>query len=172
MDHPPTAAEAPEFDALVEEAADTLRRGQVDLLTHFWRLGELFARFQTAAAEGRFPGRTARSFAEALRDHGQEATVAQLQLAQRIYDRYKADDLAGLVGKGFTVSHLKTLLPLDEALREKLEQQAVGEDGRAPRASPPWPRPPSPTRCPRLPRRASPTATPPWPRPSSTTAGR
>lgn len=125
------AAEQPDFDLLVAEAADTLRRGQIDLLTHFWRLGELFARFQVAAAEGRFPGRTARSFAEALRGHGQEATVAQLQLAQRIYDRYQQDEIAALVGKGFTVSHLKTLLPLDEALRERLEQEAVGEDGRA-----------------------------------------
>lgn len=130
MDHPPAASEAPEFDALVAEAAATLRRGQIDLLSHFWRLGELFARFQIAAAEGRCPGRTARSFAEALRNHGQEATVAQLQLAQRIYDRYKADELAALVERGFTVSHLKTLMPLDEALREKLEQEAVGEDGR------------------------------------------
>lgn len=113
------------FERLVAEAAATLRQGQSDLLGHFWRLGELVDRLQREA-----PERTLRHFAAGLRDAGQDVSAAQLQQAKRIFDRYQAEELPTLVERGFTITHLKALLPLDEALRERVEQAAVGDDGR------------------------------------------
>ena len=120
----------PVFAALVEDTVAALRRGQEDLLGHYWALGELTARFSTEADAGKLGPLTLRAFAEGLRDRGQDVSVTQLTQAKRIFDRYRREDLPALIGKGFTVSHLKALLPLPDQVREAVEAKVVDDSGR------------------------------------------
>jgi len=120
----------PAFNSLVDETVAALKRGQQGLLSHYWELGGLVARFTSEAESGRLGHLTLRAFAEGLRDRGQEVSVTQLTQARRIHDRYQQSDLPELIAKGFTISHLKALLPLPEGIRETVEANTTDDQGR------------------------------------------
>jgi hypothetical protein len=136
MDHPPSATATvygtgwkADYQALVGETVACLRRGQSDLLEHYWTLGELYTRFLTGVENRAFGDLDAKSFVQSLQEQGLEIGVANLQQAKRIHDHYQREALPGLVARGLTVSHLKALLPMDEALRGQVEERIRREDG-------------------------------------------
>jgi hypothetical protein len=113
----------PEVQALVERTVAVLRKGQADLLDHYWQVGACFAKFLTLAAKGGAGTVTVRDFAAALTRAGQECAPSTLHLAKRIHDTYDRAALPGMVARGLSVTALKALLPLEEGLRAKVEEK-------------------------------------------------
>jgi hypothetical protein len=112
-----------EVKTLVERTLAVLRKGQADLLDHYWQVGACFARFLNLAARGGAGTVTVRDFAAALTRAGQDCSPSTLHLAKKIHDTYDRAALPGMVARGLSVTHLKSLLPLDETVRAKVEER-------------------------------------------------
>lgn len=121
-----------QYIVLLDKMAECVRSTERSALCHYHALGKLFSTFLENGK--RYGNRTAEKLAEDLQTRGIiGATVDARRLlywAKNISDRYPdVATLGSMVEHGFTLTHAKLLLVLDEAAVKTIETQLVSETG-------------------------------------------
>lgn len=119
------------FLTKIQDCARSIERSR---LLSVWDLGSMVHAFFEAQDRAIYGSRTIHTLVDDLRksgcDLGVKDTVRFLYWAKSIAVNYDRDQLTELVSHGFTFTHAKMLLAVDDAVRIEVSKQLFDENGR------------------------------------------
>lgn len=102
---------------------------EAKVLHSYWELGQFVSKFEDGCSRQAYGSRTIINLVQDLNARGRKISKQSLYTARRVFQDVQKQDIPALVSRGMTVTHLKSLLYLDDDVRQLVEAEMYDASG-------------------------------------------